>query len=73
MAKYRRLGLNYEAEMRRKKAKKEKKRARRAKEEEDEQPLRRRSSRVQALQIMEAERRQKDEQRALQGWDSMLL
>ena len=36
MAKYRRLGLNYEAEMRRKKAKKEKKRARRAKEEEDE-------------------------------------
>ena len=36
MAKYRRLGLNYEAEMRRKKAKKEKKRARRAKEEDDE-------------------------------------
>ena len=36
MAKYRRLGLDYEREMARKKAKKEKKRARRAKEEDED-------------------------------------
>ena len=54
---------------RRKREKREKKASKAAEEEEeDEQPLRRRSSRVQALQIMEAERRQKDEQRAPQEY-----
>ena len=36
MAKYRRLGLDYEREMARKKAKKEKRRAKRAKEEDED-------------------------------------